>query len=157
MARRARLPPLAGPIPHAGGWGTPGAGVYRPPSASVSDYQGLARVAIRYGEGTRTGLVGAGGAAKLSAGPDGLNTWYCTYAAISSTTGAADPSTAAVNVGPIGAGLVPGGQSYAGGGDSVGLGGQVLRAGDFVTVTWSGANPGDTVFLTVFGSQDIPV
>jgi hypothetical protein len=122
----------------------------------MSSYGSMARVAIRYGEGTATGLVAADGALTLSVGPDGLNVWYVTYAAISTTSGAADTSTAAVIVGPISAGLVPGGQSYAGGGDSVGLGSQRLAPGDFVTVVWTGGNPGDTAFLTVYGAQDVP-
>lgn len=156
MARR-RLPRLAGPIPHAGSWGLPGPGISRPVTAGPDAYTGVRRVQIRTGEGTRTGVVPASGSITLSAGPDGLNTWYATYCAISSTSGAADASTAGVLVGPIGAGLSPGGQSYAGGGDSIGLGNQVLRPGDYVTIVWSGAKPGDQVMMTVYGSQDIPV
>jgi hypothetical protein len=159
MARPRRLlvPPLRGPVPHAGGWGLPGPGIGRPPSASVGSYAGLQRFPIRYGEGTGTALVNAAGAAVVSVGPAALNTWYVTYAAIMTTTGALDAATAGVIVGPISAGLVPAGQSYAGGGDSVGLGNQVLRPGDFITVVWAGGHPGDTATLTVFGTQDVPV
>lgn len=151
------MPRMAGPLRHAGGWGLPGPGIRRPPSASIDDYAGLQRVAIRTGEGTGTALVSAGGTATISVGPDGLNTWYPTYAAISTTTGADDASTASALIGPIAAGLVPAGQSYAGGGDTIPLGGQPLKPGDYVTVTWTGGVPGDTAFLTVYGSQDIPV
>jgi hypothetical protein len=151
------VPRLLGPLRQAGGWGLPSPAVGRPATAPLSAYQSLTTVAIRTGEGTGTGEVSAAGTALVSVGPEGLNTWYVTYAAISTTTGAADTSTASCVIGPIGAGLAPGGQSYAGGGDSIGLGNQVLRPGDYVTVAWTGGNPGDTATVTVFGSQDIPV
>ena len=154
---RRRMPRLAGPIPHAGSWGLRGPLIGRPQVPGLENYGAVQRVAIRTGEGTRTGVVPASGNIALSAGPDGLNTWYATYCAISSTSGAADSSTASLLVGPIAAGLAPGGQSYAGGGDSIGLGNQVLRPGDYVTITWSGAKVGDQVMMTVYGSQDIPV
>ena len=156
-ARRYQVPPLRGPIPHAGSWGLAGPGIRRPVTAPMEAYAGLQRVQIRYGEGTVAGIVPGSGTITLSAGPEGLNTWYASYVAIMTSSGAADASTAALILGPISAGLVPGGQSYAGGGDSIGLAGQVLRPGDFVTVTWTGAKPGDTATLTVFGEQDIPV
>lgn len=157
MARRKQVPPLRGPLPHAGSWGLPGPDIRRPASASLADYSGLQRMPIRPSEGSGTATVNSNGQAVVSVGPDGLNTWYVSYAAIATTTGAADQSTAAVVVGPIAAGIVPGGQSYAGGGDSIGLGSQVLRPGDYVTVMWAGGNPGDTATLTLYGDQDIPV
>lgn len=155
--RRFLVPPLAGPIPHAGGWGLPGPGIGRPPVSPLSQFQGRTQVAIRTGEGTRTGIVPAGGTISLAAGPEGLNIWYLSYAAIRTTTGALDTSTAQFQVGPIGAGLVPAGASYAGGGDSIGLGGARLAPGDYLTVTWTNAKPGDLATLTVYGAQDIPV
>lgn len=155
--RRLQVPPLRGPLPHAGSWGLPGPFIFRPQTASMDDYSGLQRMTIRPGEGTETATVNAQGAAIVSVGPDGLNTWYVSYAAISTTTGADDVSTAACIVGPIAAGIVPGGQSYAGGGDSIGLGNQQLKPGDYVTVVWTGGNPGDTATLTVNGVQDIPI
>ena len=159
MPRRRRwlVPPLAGPVPHAGGWGLPGAGIYRTPVVPPEAFTRLQRLPIRGGEGTGNAVVSAAGGAVVSVGPVGLNVWYVTYGAIATTTGAADTSTASIVVGPIAAGLVPGGQSYAGGGDSVGLGNQKLSPGDYVTVTWTGAHPGDTATLTVYGEQDIPV
>ena len=157
MARRLLVPRLLGPLRQAGGWGLPSPGIRRPATAPLSAYQQLTTVAIRTGEGTAVTEVNAAGQARASVGPEGLNTWYVTYAAISTTTGAADTSTAGAVIGPIGAGLAPGGQSYAGGGDSIGLGNQVLRPGDYVTVIWSGGVPGDQAVMTVFGSQDIPI
>jgi len=155
--RRLLVPPLRGPTPHAGSWGLPGPNIRRPVTPGMEQYAGLQRVQIRTGEGTATGVVPASKTITLSAGPQGLNTWYASYAAISTSTGAADGSTAALIVGPISAGLAPGGQSYAGGGDSIGLAGQVLRPGDYITITWTNAKPGDTATLTVYGEQDIPV
>lgn len=151
------MPRLAGPIPHAGSWGLPGTGTGRPVTMPPGDFGALRRTVIRTGEGTASAVVPASGAVKLSVGPDGLNTWYVTYCAISSTSGAGDASTAQCLVGPIGAGLSPGGQSYAGGGDSIGLGNQRLAPGDYVTIVWSGAKTGDQVTMTVYGSQDILV
>lgn len=151
------MPPLRGPLPHAGSWGLIGPNIRRPVTAGMDDYVGLQRMPIRGGEGSNNAIVNAQGGAVVSVGPVGLNTWYLSYVAISSTTGAADPSTAGVIVGPIAAGLQPAGQAYAGGGDSIGLGNQQLKPGDYVTVVWSGAKPGDTVTATAYGVQDIPI
>lgn len=143
------------PRPHAGGWGTPGAGVYRPVTADVADYGGLVRVPIRPGEGTAAKTVPASGTVTIALGPDALNTWYVSHCVISTTTGALDTSTCALQLGPYTGGVVPGGQSYAGGGDTVSLGGRQLKPGEYVTAVWSGAKTGDTATLTVYGVQDV--
>jgi hypothetical protein len=122
----------------------------------MGSFASTQRMAIRTGEGTASGVVPASGGITLSVGPSGLNVWYASYVAIATTVGADDPSTAALVIGPISAGLAPGGQSYAGGGDSIGLGGQRLAPGDYVTIAWSLATPGSTAFMTVFGAQDVP-
>lgn len=155
--RRFLVPPLAGPIPHAGGWGLPGPGIRRPVTETIHAFRGRTQVAIRGGEGTKTGIVPASGTISLSLGPDGLNVWYLAYASISTTTGTLDASTAGFALGPVGAGINPAGASYTGGGDSIGLGGERLAPGDFLTVTWFGAKTGDTATVTVHGTQDIPV
>lgn len=154
--RRYLVPPMQGPIPHAGSWGLPGPGVGRPQTAPPESFGGRIQLAIRGGEGTRTAIVPNSGVVSISMGPDGLNTWYPSYAAISTTTGADDSSTAQFTVGPYGAGIVPGGQSYSGGGDTIGLAGTRMVGGDYLTVVWSGANPGDTATLTLVGMQEIP-
>lgn len=156
MARR--LPRLPSPIRAgvAGSWGNaPGSGIMRPQTAPLSSYTSVQRLAIRPGEGTSTVTVPGSGTVHISLGPEALNTWYVTHCVISTTTGAADTSTCAVQLGPVAQGIVPGGQSYAGGGDSVSLGGRVLRPGEYVTAIWSGANPGDLATLTIYGEQDI--
>lgn len=140
---------------HAGDWGLPGPMVRRPPSAPVTAFTGVRRVAIRPGEGTKTALVSAGGSATVTIGPDALITWYVDYVAISTTSGANDSSTCAATVGPYFHGIVPTGQSYVGGGDVVSLGGRALRPGEYITLIWSGGKPGDQAIATVYGSQDI--
>ena len=156
-SRRYLVPPMAGPIPHAGSWGLPGPGVGRTPSPAPESFGGRIQLALRGGEGTVSKVVPASGVVSVSIGPDGLNTWYPAYAAISTTTGAADASTAQFTVGPYGAGIVPGGQSYAGGGDNIGLAGTRMSGGDYLTVVWTGATPGDVAKLTLVGMQEIPV
>lgn len=155
MAPRRRLP---WPVParRAGGWGLGGTGIYRPPSAPLAAFTGLLTLQIRPGEGTVTGVVPASGAITLLAGPEALSTWYVTYVAISTTTGALDTSTAAVTTGPaVAAGIVPAGQAYSGGGDQVPLGGAALAPGEYVIVTWSGAKPGDLAVMRVYGNAQV--
>ena len=139
----------------AGGWGLPGPGIFRPPSAPIHQFTSVRRVAIRPGEGTGTATVSAAGSATITLGPDALITWYVDYVAISTTSGAADSSTCAATVGPAGHGLVPTGQSYVGGGDVISLGGRALRPGEYITLVWSGAKTADQAIATVYGSQDI--
>jgi len=139
----------------AGSWGLPGPGIRRPPVAPIHQFRTPVRVAIRPGEGTRTAKIAAAGTATLSLGPEALITWYVDYVAISTTTGAADSSTCAATVGPVSHGIVPTGQSYVGGGDVVSLGGRAMRPGEYITLAWSGGNPGDQAIATVYGSQDV--
>jgi hypothetical protein len=151
-----RWPKLTSPA--AGGWGLPGAGIRRPASAPLSAFTELLTQQIRPGEGTVTGVVPGSGKITLLAGPDGLSTWYVSYVAISTTTGALDASTAAVNTGPaVSTGIVPAGQAYAGGGDSVALGGALLAPGEYVIVTWTAAKPGDQATMRVYGSLQVLV
>lgn len=159
MARR-RVLPRGWPIParRAGGWGLPGAGIHQPPSAPLAAFTAQLTQQIRPGEGTRTAVVPASGTLTLLAGPDGLATWYVTYVAISTTTGALDTSTAAVTTGPaVAAGIVPAGQAYNGGGDSVALGGAALAPGEYVIVTWSLGHPGDQAVMRVYGNAQVLV
>lgn len=139
----------------AGGWGLPGTGIRRPPSAPLEAFTRQLTQQIRPGEGTATGVIPAGGALTLQLGPDGLATWYVSYVAISTTTGALDTSTASVTTGPAvgsGSGIVAAGTAYNGGGDSVGLAGAVLAQGEYVIVTWAGAKPGDQAMMRVYGN-----
>lgn len=152
--RRRRFPPLTSR--QAGGWGLPGPGTGRPASLPVQSFDQLMMQQIRYGEGTKSGIIPLSGSLTLLNGPEGLATWYVSYVAISTTTGALDNSTAAVTIGPaVAQGIVPAGQGYAGGGDSISLGGAQLAPGEYVIVTWTGANPGDLALMTVFGNQQV--
>ena len=140
----------------AGGWGLPGTGIRRPASAPLAAFTRTLTQQIRPGEGTITGVVPAGGALTLLLGPDGLATWYVTYVAIETTTGALDTSTASVTTGPaVGAGIVAAGTAYNGGGDSVGMGGACLACGEYVIVTWAGAKPGDQAMMRVYGNAQV--
>lgn len=141
--------------PSAGGWGLPGPGIRRPPSAPVTAFTKTLRVAIRPGEGTKTALVSAAGTAQITLGPEALTTWYVNYVSIETTTGANDSSTCAAQVGPVSHGINPTGQSYVGGGDTISLGGRALRPGEYITLTWSGGNPGDQAIATLYGDQDV--
>lgn len=156
MPGRRRWPPLTSR--QAGGWGLPGPGIGRPASVPVEAFGQQLTQQIRGGEGTRTGTVPASGKITLLIGPDGLSTWYVSYVAIATTTGALDSSTAAVTIGPaVAQGLVPAGQAYNGGGDSISLGGAQLAPGEYVIVTWTGAKQGDTATMTVYGNQQVLV
>lgn len=141
----------------AGGWipGVVGPMIRRPPVAPVSAFTGTRTVSIRPGEGSKSAVVSAAGSATLTLGPDALITWYVDYVSISTTSGAADSSTCAAQVGPAFHGIVPGGQSYNGGGDVISMGGRALRPGEFITLIWSGGKTGDQAIATVYGSQDI--
>jgi hypothetical protein len=142
----------------AGGWGLPGAGIRRPASAPLEAFARTLTQQIRPGEGTATGVITAGGSLTLQLGPDGLATWYVSYVAISTTTGALDTSTAGVTTGPaVNEGIVPAGTAYNGGGDSVGLGGAALACGEYVIVTWTGGHPGDQAIMRVYGNSQVLV
>jgi hypothetical protein len=100
--------------------------------------------------------VNGSGAATLKVGPQGLGvTWYPSSVIISTSTGAADSSTAACYIGAIAAQNLQGGQSYAGGGDTIGLSVVSMSPGDLLIVVWAGAVPGATAVMNVVGTQDV--
>lgn len=108
--------------------------------------------------GSNSGVVLASGSVTVQVGPSGLGTrWYPTMAAISTTTGTADASTAIVYVGTLGFGSQQAAQSYTGGGDTIGLNNAELYPGLYVIAIWSGAVPGDTATLVVYGDQTVLV
>lgn len=133
----------------------------RPSSTPVQDYTGQQQL-DQILNNTVTGTVPASGDLTLKAGPMGLGTvWYPTMAAGSTTTGATDTSTATVYLSPqtdaaisIPANQI-GGQVFTGGGWSVGLPGTAVFPGYFVIAVWTGANPGDTATLIVYGTQKV--
>lgn len=100
--------------------------------------------------------VNGAGAATLSLGPQGRGTtWYPTSVVVSTTTGAADNSTAACYIGAQALQNLQGGQSYAGGGDTIGLSVTSMQPGDLLIVVWTGAVPGATASMNILGTQDV--
>jgi hypothetical protein len=105
--------------------------------------------------GQARGVIGAGGGATISIGPQGLGTiWYPVMCTISTTTGALDISTCAVYLGSQAQQNLQGGQSYAGGGDVVALSVSSMTAGDLLIAVWSGGNPGDIAVINITGTMD---
>lgn len=148
----ARTPPglhtEAGAIPNTGGEGR------RIESPPIEQY--WRRLATEIPGAARSATVPASGTVTVSVGPQGLgNRWYVTQVNVQTTTGAADASTAAVYVGAgalaVSANLVA--SSYAGGQDTLGVNARSIQPGEFVTVVWSGANPGDTATVVAYGEQ----
>lgn len=104
--------------------------------------------------GYGSGIVSAAGTVTVRVGPMGLGTiWYPQSVAIATTTGANDPSTCTIFVGPLGLQTQTGGASFSGGASSVGLPVPAIWPGYFVIGIWTGANPGDLATLTVYGQQ----
>ena len=127
----------------------------RPATVGQEQYTQKVRGPLQGGYGTAT--VSGAGVAKVTIGPTGVGTvWYVQQIGIATTTGAADASTCAVYVGPMGGLTLIGSQSYAGGGDSVG-GVWTLFPGMFIVGQWSGGHAGDLAALTLYGSQDLLV
>jgi len=99
--------------------------------------------------------VPASGSVTLSVSPQGLGTiWYPQAVTISTTSGAADVSTAQAYLGAIAANTLLGGQSYAGGGDTIAFPGGAVTPGQLIIVVWTGAKTGDTASLNVAGMMD---
>ena len=96
----------------------------------------------------------ASGTVTVQVGPSGLGTvWQVTQAAIATTTGALDTSTATLYAGQLGLATVVAAQSYAGGGDSGGLNDAILYPGQFVICTWTGGTVGAAATLVVYGKE----
>jgi hypothetical protein len=121
----------------------------------ISAYTGKAS-GIPLTGGQAQGTVPVGGALTLSVGPQGLGTvWYPAQVTISTTSGALGTSIALVYAGPSTI-LTPAtlvGTVYSGNG-TVALALPNMTPGQVVTVTWTGANPGDTAALNIIGSMD---
>jgi hypothetical protein len=99
--------------------------------------------------------VNGAGSAILKVGPQGLGVkWYPSSVVVSTSTGVADTSTAACYIGSVTLQNLQGGQSYAGGGDTIGLSVASMSPGDLLYVVWTGAKPGATAAMNVFGTMD---
>lgn len=148
-----RHPPPVPAIPAGSTYGRRGfRKMARPQVIPQQRYTRQLRVPID--NGSNSGVVSAAGTVTVQVGPSGLGTrWYPTMAAISTTTGTADASTAIVYIGTLGFGSAQAAQSYTGGGDTIGLNDADLYPGLYVIAIWSGAVPGDTATLVVYGDQ----
>jgi hypothetical protein len=127
---------------------------FRVPGPGQETYTRVASAMLT--QNTVQTTVGAGGAATVQIGPQGVGTrWYLAQANIQTTSGANDVSTCALYLGAqIQANLL-GGTSYAGGQDTIGLQVRPLTPGDLVTAVWANGNPGDVATLTLYGEQEV--
>lgn len=158
MTSLVRYPPGWPPrTRQAGGWAQQGPPVlrkmWRPRSPSVLAYQTQAQSQIG-GYGVGSSLVSGAGTAIVQVGPSGLGTlWFPNQAVLSTTTGVNDSSTAIGYLGPPGnvaANILF--QSYQAGADSQGVAIPAMQPGDFITVVWSGAHPGDQATVRIIGT-----
>lgn len=126
--------------------------LHRPYTVPVEFYRG--RVTESLTGAVASVTFNSAGAGTAQVGPQGLGTlWKVTMAAISTTTGQADTSTAVVYVGTQGLASVQAAQSYAGGGDTAGLNDAELTPGLYVIATWTGAVAGAVGTLIVYGTE----
>jgi hypothetical protein len=140
------------------------AGSYAQASVTFTTPGGLALLLLSGGNNATAGAVyggtisGASTPLTLHVGPAGFRTaWDLAQASIGTTTGANDTSTAEFFAQPYGppSPAFQVGQSYAAGGDQVAFPGIKLVTGEFLFVTWSGANAGDTATLILSGNQTV--
>lgn len=134
--------------------GLRGSGMTRPRRPPVTVFSRvISGVPLSGGQAPTT--IAADGTGTASIGPQGLGTsWYPAAAVISTTSGAADNSTAQVFLGSAGVLNLLQGQSYAGGGDTIGLSVPQMRQGDLIIVKWSGGKPGDQAVVNIVGTMD---
>jgi hypothetical protein len=105
-------------------------------------------------DGISQGIIGAGGAATVTVGPQGYGTrWYPNQVGVATQSGAGDNSTTAFYLNVVGPGGFLG-QSYAGGGDQPGFAVPEMQPGDLLYAVWAGGNPGDWCQVTVTGPMD---
>jgi len=125
---------------------------HRPPSVPIEAYTGHDWGPLS--DPQNSAVFPASGTVTVQVGPSGLGTlWKVTQAAISTTLGANDASTATLYAGQKGLATVVAAQSYAGGGDSGGLNDAVLYPGQYVICTWTGGTAGSTATLVVYGRE----
>jgi hypothetical protein len=156
MARYLYLPPVPR-VRAAGSW-LPQIGyrkMVRPQTPPVTRYTGTGQAPIG-ASGVGQSIVGGGGAATVKIGPSGLGTrWYPQQVSLSTTTGAADTSTAVGYLGPAATPSQVLFTSYQAGGDVQGLAIPMMQPGDLLTVIWAGGHPGDLATLIITGNQQV--
>ena len=125
--------------------------LHRPMTVPIELYRTLDRSPLN---DAVTALVPASGALTLQLGPSGLGSrWYPSMAVVSTTTGVACTSVVSVYAGTLGVASAQAAQSYSGGGDTASLSGVELYPGLYVVAVWSGAQPGASATLIVYGEQ----
>src|SRR5262249_57289857 len=125
---------------------------HRPPSVPIEAYTGHDWGPLS--DPQNSAVFPASGTVTVQVGPSGLGTlWKVTQAAISTTLGANDASTATLYAGQKGLATVVAAQSYAGGGDSGGLNDAVLYPGQYVICTWTGGTAGDPGPMVVYAHR----
>lgn len=106
-------------------------------------------------QGIAGGVIGSGGGATVTVGPQGYGTrWYPAQISIATQGGAADPSTCAFYLNVVGPGGFLG-QSYAGGGDQPAFAVPEMQPGDLLFAVWAGSTPGFWTQVAVTGSMDV--
>lgn len=104
------------------------------------------------GTGSAQGIVANNGTAVLAVGPQGVGTrWYPSQVQVSTSSGAADQSSAILYRQFVAASNVVG-QTEQGGSDTLGFT-HDMQPGDLLFVVWHRANPGDLATVTVHGDQ----
>lgn len=104
--------------------------------------------------GQAQGAIPGSGALTLTIGPQGLGTtWYPVQITLSTTTGVLDTSTANVYLGPLVTPATLVGSLFTGNG-TVALAIPAMQPGQYLVISWTGGNPGDTAAANVIGTMD---
>jgi hypothetical protein len=154
---RRRVSARVVPAIPAGSWQAARTGLRKlrvPPPVPIGAY--TRKVAVQIGNnGIAQGVIAAGGAATVSAGPSGIGTrWYPQQVTLATKTGPNDTATATIYLGAVAPSNIVA-QSYSAGGDVIGLAVPEMQPGDLLIAVWSGGTPGDWAQLAVIGQQEI--
>jgi hypothetical protein len=154
---RRRVSARAIPAIPAGSWQAARGGLRKlrvPPPVPIERY--VRKVAVQIGNnGIAQGVIAAGGAVTVSAGPSGIGTrWYPQQVTLATKTGPNDTSTVTGYLGSVAPSNIVF-TSQSGGGDVVGLGVPEIQPGDLLIAVWAGGTPGDWAQLAVIGQQEI--
>jgi hypothetical protein len=133
---------------------SPRPGLRRPPRIDIRQYtQPITGVPLTGGQGQA--VIGAGGAATISVGPQGLgNVWYPASATIMTTSGVNDNSTCNLYLGPAGVPVTLIATFYPGGTGTAGIAVPSMTPGQYLIAVWSGGNPGDYASVNIVGTMD---
>lgn len=139
--------------PNRMGWAPPYRPIRRLPVQLYT--QQVAQVPLIGGQAQ--GKISGAGGLTLSVGPQGLgNVWYPASLTVQTTSGTGDGSTANVYAGPAGTGVTLLGTFFPGtaGAGVASFALPSLTPGQYLIVTWTGANPGDVATVNVVGTMN---